>query len=159
MTNAPVRAIENMHMRAVTLDDVERVVEFLNVCSVAEIGAPEFKPEDMRNQWTEPGFDLATSIRIMETDEGQIVGYGEVWDILPIPTRIWIYARTHPDFEGLGIGTQLMDWIEERARQAIPRAPEGSRVVILTDHINHNESAKKFLSERMTYVRTFWQMH
>lgn len=156
MTSAPIQ--EKFQMRSVTLDDLERTVEFLNICAVAETGAPEYVLNDMRNFWTEPGFNLESSIRIMETADARIVGYAEVADMQPVPTRIWVFARTHPEFEGLGIGTQLMDWIEERARQAIPRAPEGSRVVILTDHISGHTAAQKLLSERMRYVRTFWQM-
>lgn len=157
MTTAPVKI--GLHLRPVTLADVERVVEFLNICSVAEIGAPGHSVDDVRNIWTEPGFNLDTSVRIVETDDGQIVGYGDIDDTQPTPSRMWIYVRTHPQFEGLGIGTQLMDWVEERARQAIPRVPEGVRVVMLIHHIAGHTRAREFLEARgIPYVRTFWEM-
>jgi mycothiol synthase len=157
MANAPIQ--ETFKMRPATLDDVDRAVEFVNLCAVAETGAPQENADELRNNWTEPGFDLEESIRLVETPEGQIVGYAEVIDRQPIPTRIWTYCRTHPQFEGQGIGTQLMEWAEARARQAIPRVPEDMRVVLLTDHITGHESARDLLLARgMQYVRTFWQM-
>lgn len=159
MTTASVNVRENLRMRLVTMGDVERVVEFLNICSVADLGVPEYDVETLRNEWTAPGLNIEESMRLVETAKGQIVGFAEVSDLAPIPARIWTFARTHPEYESLGIGTQLTDWIEERARQAVARVPEEYRVVMLAETLSSKTAARAFLEERgMRYIRTFWQM-
>jgi ribosomal protein S18 acetylase RimI-like enzyme len=73
-------------------------------------------------------FDLETDTRVV-LDSGKMVGYAAVRDGAP-HVRIFVQVRVHPEYEGRSIGTYLGQWAEERALQAIPKAPEGVRVAM-----------------------------
>jgi len=87
------------------------------------------------------------------------VGYIAVWDIDPIPVSNWVWARVHPDFEGLGIGTKLMMWAEERLQQTLARIPKDLRVVYHAGGIKTHVPTRKLLEDLgMELNRYFWRM-
>jgi len=131
---------ESYSERATTLEDLEDVVALINAASRKLIGVDEVTVEQYRTEWGTPGFNLESDSRVVLDPRGQIVGYMEVWDLLDLPARITSWGRTHPEHVGLGIGSYLLDWAEERARKAIERAPEGARVS-LHAYINHLDRA------------------
>jgi mycothiol synthase len=146
-------------LRQVTQDDLLAVVELQNICAIDQTGTPDTNPNLILSEWTGPTFDLAASVRIAETVAGQIVGYVEIWDNEPLPVAIWVWGRVHPDFEGLGIGTRLMDWVEERLQQTLVRVPNELRVVYLAGGLKTHAPTRKFLENReMRLVRYFWRM-
>jgi mycothiol synthase len=146
-------------MRPATMDDLATAVDLFNICSQAQIGADEFTVEEYRTEWESPGFDLEKSTRAVFTTDDQLVGLVEVWDLANPPVKIWVWGRVHPDFEGLGIGTMLMEWAEKRARQAIARVPDGIQVMIQTGTINTYESpGHLFTKLGMELNRHFWRM-
>jgi len=150
---------EQIHLRPVTMDDVEEVVKLLNACTMAEIGTIENTDEDMRSEWQRPNFNLETSVRVAVTPDGKMVGFADVGDTAPVPVRAFVWARAHPDYLNQGIEDQLMDWAEERAKQVISRAPEGARVVIHSESCNTYEPGLRMLKNRgMIYVRSFYDM-
>jgi mycothiol synthase len=149
----------NLLVRPVTMADLETAVEMFNLCALDEIGVASVPLDGIRNEWTLPKFDLAASTRAVFTPEGQIVGYVEVWDLGDLPSRIHIWGRVHPAYQGQGIGTYLMQWAENRARQAIPRVPDDIRVSYESGCNSSHEPAHQLLrSLDMTLVRHFWQM-
>ncbi len=107
--------------------DLEAVVEFLNLTSIALLGDIEFSVQEYRREWGTPGFDLSTDSLLIISPSEEIVGYQEVWDIFVPSIRVNIWGRVHPDHEGLGIGTYLITWAEQRAREVSERAPDGAR--------------------------------
>ncbi len=60
-------------MRAVTLPDAEAVADVINDCMRAEIGLPWTTPEEMRNDWSGPGYDLPADALVLE--DGEAAGY------------------------------------------------------------------------------------
>ena len=146
-------------LRHVTHDDLLAVAELLNTCAINETGAPDTNTNLILSDWTGPSFDLASSVRVAETVDGQIVGYVEVWDSDPMPVSIWVWGRVHPDFEGLGIGTAMMDWVEERLQQTLMRVPNELRVVYRSGGLKTHVPSIQFLEDRgMKLVRYFWRM-
>lgn len=146
-------------IRPATMADLDTAVDLFNICSQAQIGADEFTVEEYRTEWESPGFDLENSTRAVFTHSGQLVGLVEVWDLASPPVRIWIWGRVHPDFEGLGIGTMLMEWAEARARQAIARVPDGVQVTMQSGTINtYAPTGHLFTQMGMTINRHFWRM-
>lgn len=125
-------------MRPPTMDDLEQTVDLFEVVSRHIIDASDVTLDDIKNEWTLPKFDLEKSTRIVLDQarksvgysNGKIVGYIEVWDVQKVPVDIWVWGRVHPDYEGLGIGSRLMEWAEKRSRQAISRVPDDVQVVM-----------------------------
>jgi mycothiol synthase len=122
---------EGYFLRGAALDDLPEVVEMVNACSRQLIGADEVLYESMRHEWEIPILNLAEDRRLVIAPNGQFVGYMEVWDLFDPHTRVNVWGRVHPDHQDRGIATALMRWAESRARQAIPRAPDGARVAML----------------------------
>jgi mycothiol synthase len=131
---------EGYIMRGATLDDLPKAVEMLNACSRQLIGADEILYENLRHEWEIPILNLAEDRQLVIAPDGQFAGYMEVWDLFDPHTRVNVWGRVHPDHQGCGIATALMRWGENRARQAIPRAPDGTRVV-MTNWINSLDTA------------------
>jgi mycothiol synthase len=146
-------------MRPATIADLKESVEMFNAASRALIGADEFTYEEYLPEWKTPGFNLETDSRLVLTGTGKIVGCYEVWDLNDPPVRIYCWGRVHPDYKGLGFGSNLLAWAEERARQAVTRAPEGTRVVFQTHARTLDEDAKE-LFETFGYelIRQSWRM-
>jgi GNAT superfamily N-acetyltransferase len=123
---------EGYVMRPARLDDVEAAVAMFNAHARRLIGADEFTVEDYRREWSAPGVNLDTDVRVVVAPDGQIIGCMEVWDLWAPHVRVNVWQRVHPDHEGRGIGAALLRWAESRARQAIDKAPEGARVSMAT---------------------------
>ena len=134
-------------MRPATMGDVEAVTALLNACSIEQIGKAQFEAHEIRNRWQSPNFNLKTDTRVVIAPDGKLVGHGGVWDAEP-HVRIYVAGRVHPEYKGRGIGTTLCQWAEERARQAIPKASEGARVVLLQSTLSTNTAAQELLRKQ-----------
>ena len=145
--------------RRATMADAVPVTDTLNASAMRQIGHKEFDAEETNLEWQTPGFDLENSSQVVVSPTGQIVGYMEVWDISEIPVHPWLWGRVHPDFEGLGIGSYLMDWAEAQAHRVITRVPETALVSVRCGCLSSYQPAKTLFAERgMTLIRHFYRM-
>lgn len=147
------------HLRPVILEDLAAVVELLNICAIDQTGAPDTNENLLKADWEGPSFDLAESVRVAETADSQIVGYISVWDTDPLPVSNWVWARVHPQFEGLGIGSALMEWAEQRLQQTVTRVPDDLQVKYFAGSLSTHEPTKRLLEDcGMNLVRYFGRM-
>ena len=116
--------------RPARMEDAAAVTEVLNACAIELIGHPTWETAELALEWQSPTLDLAKDSLLVETADGRVVGYADVWDQEP-HVRIYSMGRVHPAFRGRGIGTLLGRWLEERARRSVEAAPAGSRVTLL----------------------------
>jgi mycothiol synthase len=94
--------------RSLTFDDLDAVFRLIAACERAANGTSDIDPEDVRSDWSRPGFDLAAdAVAVCEGD--RIAAAAEVF-------KNRADVNVHPDFEGLGIGAWLRPWTEERSR-------------------------------------------
>lgn len=150
---------EGFTTRPATMHDLTETVEMINTCAHFMIGKPDTDKLETKNEWETPGFDMNNSTRVACAPDGQIVGYIAVWDLADPPVQSWVFGRVHPEFEGLGIGTRLLEWAERRVKQAVPRAPKEARIVMRCGSFSGYEPAKQLFEERgMTLVRRFLRM-
>src|SRR5690606_21657655 len=75
-------------MRAPSFDDAEAVADLFNASSLDVSGEREIDVNELRREWQTPGFDLARDARVVLTPEGQIIGYGELWDVRSEERRV-----------------------------------------------------------------------
>jgi mycothiol synthase len=157
--NAEVISIDRFTLRPASMTDLEEAVELFNLCAVHMIGKKEVTESDVRAEWELPEFDLATATRVAVDKTGKLIGYIEIWDIDELPVNIWVWGRVHPDNEGQGIGTALMNWAENRARHALERVPDDIKVAIRSGIFSNYEPALEFLRDRdMQPIRQFYTM-
>jgi GNAT superfamily N-acetyltransferase len=141
------------------MEDIPAVADMMNLASRQLFGEEQFDAEEFAIDVQSPGFDLGTDTRLVTNGNGQPVGYYEVWDLLNPSVRVNLFGGTHPDYEGLGIGSALLGWAEERALRAIERAPQEARVCIQGMSVHHSQAAQQlFVDHGYQNIRCFYRM-
>lgn len=146
---------EGCATRAPTMEDFSAVAGLVLASDVADFGEPDYPEEELLADWE--GSDLAADARIVFASDGEPAGYINVSH--RGHARLDAEGFVHPRRLGKGIGTHLVRLAESRAREHVPLAPRGSRVV-LNNNINGRNAAACRLLEREGYeaVRHFWRM-
>jgi mycothiol synthase len=122
-----------MRFRAPVPEDAPAVLAVLVARDIADLGAPDYTLEDLRDAWRATGFDLAADAVLATGDDGRIIGYAAI-------SGGGTYAAVDPDHEGRGIGARLLDWVErrdrelghQRHRQGLPASDERGRALMLS---------------------------
>jgi mycothiol synthase len=145
-------------VRPAAMSDLAAVVDLVNARSVGLVGEPRIEETEMRGEWEMPGFELGTATQAVLASDGKLVGYAVLGDSAP-HVRLRAGVHVHPEYWGQGIGTFLGRWAEKRARQAVPLAPEGVRVV-LHQTVPNSDAAACSLLQAWDYqlVRRFFLM-
>ncbi len=96
--------------RPLTPDDLQAAFEVYSKAEIADAGTLMIEPEDIESDWARASFDLATqSVGVFDGD--LLVGAAEVF----MGRRA--DAAVLPEHQGRGIGSRLVDWVEETARR------------------------------------------
>jgi len=155
-----LRLPEGFTFRGARLEDVEPALKLFNAWSRPAIQEDEFEDANaIHEEWVSPGFNPAEDIRLVFAPNGKMAGYVEVWTTAKPPVHPWIWGRLHPDYEGLGIGTWMLHWGEQRAAQALRNVPDGLRFAPRVGIYRQAEKSKK-LFEDMGYqhIRSSYHM-
>jgi mycothiol synthase len=149
--------VTEFQIRTATMDDVPAAVDVWNRCTIEEEGAPAITDAEMRAMWEQPGHNPQHNTLIFAPD-GTPVGYGGVACAPPF-VRFWSWGFVHPAYRGQGIGTTLIQRSEQRVRELLHLAPEGTRVT-LSRETNRKNSAALALLRASEYgtTRYFWRM-
>jgi len=137
-------------------DDLPGVFELVSASDIREFGEPDYSLEEFTVDWK--GVDLTHNARIAVESRGRIVGYatcsGE-----GMFSGIDAEGYVHPEREGDGIGTALVRWTEERAKEFVSLAPDGARVAIQNPTNAYNaEAAELITGLGYDLARQFWRM-
>jgi mycothiol synthase len=148
-----------LQVRPATMDDIPPVVDLFNAYSRWQTGKDQHKIEDVTNEWQSPGFDPTRDTQLVFNERGQPVGYIEFWDMVEPHVRFNAWGLVLPEYHRQGIGSYLMDWVEQRARQNVHTAPDGARVVLHSGVLSQNETANALLVKRgYQHIRSFYRM-
>jgi mycothiol synthase len=106
-------------VRPATDDDVVPLSEFLNACTLVHQGVSRSSPADivarLHRETADPGLDSFVAV-----SDGAIVGFAHLW--ADGPDEVKLFARTHPDARGRGIGSRLLSLCDRRAAELLPGA-------------------------------------
>jgi mycothiol synthase len=159
MTTDITYLASGLHLRNPQMSDVEAVAQLtLDVCSRDGDAAVATSAADLRQSWQDPGFDLSENSWVVETADGKIVGYEELYDHHG-HAALEGDGYVHPQFEGLGVGTAMLRVMEIRARQLMERAEPDLHVYIrncmgLSDARSH----EMHRNEGYLPIRYSWRM-
>jgi len=109
-------------------------------------------PDDLRIMWKKPGFDLEHDTFVVETQDGQLVGYDQ-FDNRYRHAILEVEGYVHPGFKGRGIGTSLLRITEKRAYEEFLRAEPDVRISLRSPINNRDRSAHTFI-KRKAIVRS-----
>jgi len=150
---------EGMTAQPMTRETVPSAVETMNAHNLWLEGIATESVEEALAMYAQPGFNMETDTLLVTLPGGKVVGIAEFWDTVAPHVRPFGWARTHPDFFGRGIGTYLREWLEARAAQILPSAPEGARVSLLQSAQGNDSLGIAFLQAAgYTEVRHFYNM-
>ena len=115
--------------------------------------------EWINNTWQTPGFEPNADSWVVIAPDQRIVGYVTVWREPEAPRTMIASPRIHPACYGLGLGTYLNRWAQQRAQQIAEILPPGERVVLNSWAAEINQAAQQILTrESFAPERYFWQM-
>jgi mycothiol synthase len=136
--------------------DAAAVHDVIVASETQEFGEAEgFSLEDLESDWKQ--LQLSQEAWVVVAPDGALAGYGYVKDRRHVRVDAEIYV--HPVHYGRGIGTTLVRLAEARAREHVPLAPPGTRVVV-NNWINARNPEARSLLEREGYTpeRYFFRM-
>lgn len=153
------RLSPTLSLRAARWADINAAADLtLAVCTADGDPTVATTVEDLNQFWKEPGFNLETDAWVVETADGRIVGYEELYD-RHAHAAFDGDGYVHPEFVGQGIGTTLLRTLEMRARQKMVEADPDLRVYI-RNGMSISDGRARELHENEGYrpIRFSWRM-
>jgi ribosomal protein S18 acetylase RimI-like enzyme len=145
-------------MRPATEADLDALVEMFNRESVNLTGTEQYTADDIRTEWTSPGFSLDKDTRIIDGSSGP-VGYVEVWNTSKPYVRPVAWHSIDPSVTSDEPAQQLLLWAKERALEKLGLAPPDARVIFQTFALEQDTAAiRRITGLGMTEQRRYYRM-
>jgi mycothiol synthase len=141
-------------LRSPRPDELGAVADVLVADELDDGGEIVLGEDFLRGAWIRSDFDLAADAWVAVDDAGTIVGYAQARQDAPTLVESW--GVVHPSCRGRGIGSSLLDEVEERANRMLDGNPAGR----FRHSINAGDrAAAAMLQARgLRPVRHFWHM-
>ncbi len=154
-----IKIPEGFTLRSAVMDDIPACADLFNLWAEKELGHRELTAEELRTEWSSDEFIPEEDTRIVFAPDGTLVAYVEAWTRNAPAVKPWIWARVHPDYYGLGLGTELTQWAERFSLRVLDILPKDVRV---THELGVDSRAKEAheLFKNMGYspIRSFYNM-
>lgn len=141
---------EGFIVRPVVMEDAATVAELYNAMERLKNRMGGLEEEELRTDWGAESFNLETDSLLVSSPEGLPVGHAEFWDQRPPHVRFFAFTAVIPEYMQRGIGAFLAQWVEERARKNVEKAPGDARVT-LQQYISSSYTAAIDLLSRRGY--------
>lgn len=99
-----------MRLRAPRPEEAQAVLDVIVAYDVATIGRPDYRLQDVLDDWALPGLELEADVFVVEDQDGALIGWADVDER---SARVAV----HPEHLGRGVGTLLREAIERRHRE------------------------------------------
>lgn len=127
-----------------TVEDAQAITDLVSFCDIEDIGEPDITLSDVLDMWNSIPIDTDAWIALSATNE--IIGYGfvEVTGANRMDTCVFV----HPQFKNQGIGSRLLQKVEERAN-VLAKGKDGEQK--LMNQISFTDTAARKLVEDRGY--------
>jgi mycothiol synthase len=138
--------------------DLQPIADMLNACEAVDQHDEGTSAQELRSEFTSPGFDPGRDIRLWQQADGKLVGFGQLW----MPTSAenvdgFLWMKVHPDARGIGLEDDIFAWGEEQIREV---GRERGASMVLRSGTRDTDQDRIALYERhgMSVARYFWRM-
>jgi mycothiol synthase len=149
----------HLTLRSVQWSDLNAVTQLIyEACAADGDTVVAVTADELKHEWQTPGFDLDQDAFLVETGDGQIIGYEEFFNEYE-HAKLRTDGYVHPDFKGRGVGTALLHIIEQRARDEMTLTEPEVRAS-LRSTIDNRDPASHELHKNEGYqpLRYHWRM-
>lgn len=138
--------------RSAALSDLDAVVDLMNAVTLHDGGQRDTTLDLQARYWRGADLQLETDTYLIHAPTGPLAGFAQFMAETP-PTPYDIDTWTQPDFADSGVGEALLQWIDERAAQALTQAPAGVPVSIEHVYIYSSNTGLQRRLEQAGYRR------
>ncbi len=149
----------DLNLRPAQWADAQAVTKLiLDVCTADGDPTVATTREELLRFWKSDDFNLETDAWVVETAQGQVVGYEEFYNRFA-HASLNGDGYVHPEYMGKGIGTALLRTLETRAREETKRAEADLRV-FLRNGMAARDTVGREMHEHEGYktIRYSWRM-
>lgn len=149
----------SLQLRSVQWSDLEAVTQLIyDVCAADGDAVVAVTSEELRQEWETPGFELERDAFLVQDSDGRIVGFEE-FNNQHAHAILQTDGYVHPEFKGRGIGTALLQMVEQRARQEMKLAESEVRVALRsTTDVHDLAGLELHRNEGYQPLRYHWRM-
>ena len=147
------------HLRPAEWSDLEAITRLIHAALEADNDETmSVSSEELAQEWKVPGFKLETDAWVVTNSSGQVIGFEEFNNHFA-HAALRGDGYVHPEYTGLGVGTNLLNALETRARQEVPLAAPDLRVFIRNGTgINEKNAREIHEAAGYTAIRYSWRM-
>jgi len=136
-------------------EDAAAIVALMNSCSIALGDAPAMIVEELRRDWI--GLDLNEGAVLVQSGEGEIVGYGDIFNRGFVQTNVYAFAR--PSSRQEVVFARLIEWGEAWVAARKPTDPALPPTEIHYFHRDVDTNSVRLLEAAgYHYIRTHYVM-
>lgn len=147
----------HLAVRAPTRDDLPAIFALIQASDLDVFGRNDYTMQELEHEWSQAEFNPASDAWIVVGPDGGYVGYAHI--LSRTHFRIFGMGVTHPDSYGQGIGSTLVNLMEERAREHIRLAPPEARVYLQIGIAGGHEPTERLMTDHSYHkVRRFSRM-
>src|SRR5262245_31773967 len=137
--------------------DLVKIANLQHACEAVDRLGASSSADELRTEFGDPRLDTARDLRLWEDDEGQLIGFGQLWVLVGdehLNGRLVLWVL--PQARGQGLETQILEWGTERLRKV---AGEHGKPARLQSHVREEQAerlaflqAQGFTIERYSYT-------
>lgn len=90
--------------------DLQAVCDLLNLCDKTDKTDDSYTVEDLRLEFEHPKLNKEKDLRLWESGEGKLLGFGQLWMELSGVDKIdaFGYFRVHPDYRHTVVADEIL---------------------------------------------------
>jgi GNAT superfamily N-acetyltransferase len=139
-------ATSGITLRPAIAEDLPAIVEVINANSLDVLGIKQALIDTRGRLRTLHDVPPEAERIVAVTDDGRVIAFLYFINESPY-IIIEIGGAVHPDYRRRGIGTMMLEWAEQRAREQLFLAPAGAKVVLYCNIFESDDRARGLLTE------------